>query len=281
LALVLAGLIVFGASTVMSIAGLGATGFYVPLFFWLGVPLREALPTALFLNVVALSLATFNYIRYGLVDFRIGLPLVSTALLFAPLGVLTSQLISRDLLLFLFAGFLVLAALFMLFYRPRMTGTHVTAAEAGGDPETANVAGSRPIGPNRPSLVVSWLRDTKKLTIGSGVGALAGYVAGLLAIGGGIVVIPALVFLRYPPKVVVATTGLVAFSASLSGFVSHIFFGQLNHSLLLGAGVAAAGGALAGSWLVCRCRLSSTRFKTFIGVLMLFIALKLVADLVF
>lgn len=279
--LVFAGLVVIFASTVMSMAGLGAAAFYVPLFFWMGVPLREALPTALFLNCIALSLATTNYIRYGLVDFRVGLPTVVTTLLLAPLGALTAQHFERELLLGLFAGFLILVGLSMLFYRPPVS---VELGVTGGDGgvEVESPPGDVPVtgSPNadRDAAGVPKLDNARRLAVGLGVGALTGYIAGLLAIGGGVVVAPVLYYLRYPAKVTVATTGLVAFCASFSGFLGHVFFGQLNHSLLLVTGTAAALGALAGSWLV-RYRVSGPRLKTLIGVLVLLIAVKLMFDL--
>ncbi|MBE0466557.1 MAG: sulfite exporter TauE/SafE family protein [Candidatus Desulforudis sp.] len=278
--LVFAGLVVIFASTVMSMAGLGAAAFYVPLFFWMGVPLREVLPTALFLNCIALSLATANYIRYGLVDFRIGLPTVITALLLAPLGALTAQHFERDVLLGLFAGFLVLVGLSMLFYRPQVSVELAVTGDGGVDVESppGNVPVTKSSNADPDAAGIPELDPGKRLVIGSGVGALTGYIAGLLAIGGGVVVIPVLNYLRYPAKVTAATTGLVAFCASFSGFLGHVFFGQLNHSLLLVTGTAAALGALAGSWLV-RYRISGSRLKTLIGVLVLLIAAKLLFDL--
>lgn len=302
-------LVVFLASTVMTMAGLGAAGFYVPLFFWMGVPLREALPTALFLNVIALSLATVNYVRYGLVDFRVGLPIVAAAMLFAPLGALTAQYFDRNLILILFVCFLILSAASMLFYRPgaparqgRKHTSFTAAAQAGGESvlsasaraggdsalsaapragagsapaPTAEPAAAAGVGDKETAPVLS---RRARLAGGSGIGALTGYVAGLLAIGGGVVVIPFLNYFRYPIKTAVATTGLVAFCASLSGFLGHVVFGEINQSLLLPTGAAAAAGALFASWLV-RYRISGPRLKTLIGVLMLLIAARLIYDL--
>jgi len=59
----------------LAMAGLGAAFIFVPLFYYLGVPLAKAVPTALLLNVVSLMFATVNYYRGGLITWRIGLPI--------------------------------------------------------------------------------------------------------------------------------------------------------------------------------------------------------------
>jgi uncharacterized membrane protein YfcA len=61
----------------LAIAGRDAAFIFVPLFYYLGVPLAEAVPTALLLNVVSLMFATVTYYRGGLINWRIGLPIVN------------------------------------------------------------------------------------------------------------------------------------------------------------------------------------------------------------
>ncbi len=55
--------IVFVLSGVLAMAGLGAAFLFVPIFYWLGVPLYVATSTALLLNVVSLSSASVTYWR--------------------------------------------------------------------------------------------------------------------------------------------------------------------------------------------------------------------------
>jgi len=61
-------------SGLLAMAGLGAAFLFVPLFYYLGVPLAEATPTALLLNAVSLLFATINYWRGGLINWRVGIP---------------------------------------------------------------------------------------------------------------------------------------------------------------------------------------------------------------
>lgn len=64
--------IVFVLSGVLAMAGLGAAFLFVPIFYWLGVPLPVATSTALLLNVVSLSFASATYWRAHLVNLALG-----------------------------------------------------------------------------------------------------------------------------------------------------------------------------------------------------------------
>ena len=61
---------VFIFSGLLAMAGLGAAFLFVPLFYYLGVPLAEATPAALLLNVVSLMFAVVNYWRGKLINWR-------------------------------------------------------------------------------------------------------------------------------------------------------------------------------------------------------------------
>src|SRR5450759_4112138 len=114
---------VFFFSGLLAMAGLGAAFIFVPLFYYLGVPLAEAVPAALLLNVVSLMFAAVNYYRGGLINWRIGLPIMITAVLLAPLGAHMTPFVDKRLFLATFSVFLVFAGFMMLFYKakPRLT----------------------------------------------------------------------------------------------------------------------------------------------------------------
>lgn len=245
--LLLASVVVVAFSALLSMAGLGAAFLFVPFFYWMGVPLREAMATALLLNAISLAFASAVFIQGGLVRFRAALPILLTAVILSPLGAWSSQYVPRDTLLWLFAGFLVFAGAMMLFYRPA---------------------------PKNPSG-----RDgVREATLGAGVGGAAGYLGGLLGVGGGNFIVPVLTWLGYDPKVAAGTTAFVVVFASLAGFLGHVSLGGLTPSFLAATGAAAIFGALAGSWLA-RFKLSSAQLKRLIGVLLWVIAGKIVWSL--
>lgn len=146
-------LVVFFFSGLMAMAGLGAAFLFVPFFYYLGVPLAEATPIALLLNVVSLIFAAANYWRGQLVNCRVGLPTLIAAVILAPFGARLTPYVDKQVLLGLFAAFLVFAGAMMLFYKAKMRA--------------------------KP------LSHTAEAAAGTGIGSIAGLLGGLLGVGGG------------------------------------------------------------------------------------------------
>lgn len=228
-------------------AGVGAAFIIVPSFYWLGVPLGEAMAVGLLLNVASLGIASIAYIRKGLVNFRAAMPIIVVSVLFSPVGVRSSHLLDRRMLLGLFAGFLLFAGSMMLFYRPNRM-----ASSGGGRREGV---------------------------IGGLVGGLAGYIGGLLGVGGGNIILPALVGLGFDPKVAAATTAFSVVFASLAGFVSHAGMGNANWSLFACSLMASLLGAWGGAWLMTS-RLDAVQIKKIISLVLYLIALKIIWGLI-
>jgi hypothetical protein len=245
--LLLIGIVVAVFSALLSMAGLGAAFLFVPFFYWMGVPLREAMATALLLNAISLAFASAVFIQGRLVRFRTGMPILVAAVILSPAGAWSTRYVPRDILLWLFAAFLVFAGAMMLFYRP---------------------APKNPRG-----------RDgAREVALGAGVGGLAGYLGGLLGVGGGNFIVPVLVWLGYDAKIAAGTTAFVVVFASAAGFLGHVSLGGLDPAFLAATGTAAVVGALAGSWLV-RFKLSSARLKQVIGILLCGVAVKIIWEL--
>jgi uncharacterized protein len=239
--------LVFVFSGLLAMAGLGAAFLFVPLFYYLGVPLAEAAPTALLLNVVSLLFATINYWRGKLINFRVGLPVLVTAVILSPLGARLTPRVDKQLLLAMFAAFLVFAGFMMLFYRAKKR-------ERG-------------------------LSQRVEVAAGAGVGSVAGFLGGLLGVGGGNFIVPVLNWLGLDPKVAAGTTALVVVFASLSGFLGHATLGGLDPLFIGIMAIMAAAGSIVGSQLM-KTKLSSAQLKRMIGVLLWIIAGRMIVDLV-
>ena len=238
----LAGIITFGFTALLTIAGVGAAFILIPVFLALGIEVHTAMATALLLNAVGMSVASVNFIRRKLVVWRVAVPILIVAVVLAPLGVVVSRGLDRTVLLWLFVAFLVFAAAMMLFYTPRARET--TVGKGG------------------------------LLGIGMGVGGAAGFLGGLLGVGGGNFVVPALVALGFDPKKASATTSFVVIFASLSGFLGHASLAGMNYALLGWTALGSAGGAALGSWLMSD-RLKGRQVKLIIGIVLIGIALKM------
>ena len=239
--------LVFIFSGLLAMAGLGAAFLFVPLFYYLGVPLAEATPTALLLNVVSLLFATINYWRGKLINWRVGLPVLVAAVILSPVGALLTQYVDTTVLLAMFAAFLVFAGAMMLFYKAKKR----------------EQALSRPV----------------EIGAGAGIGTVAGFLGGLLGIGGGNFILPVLNWMGLDTKVAAGTTALVVVFSSLSGFLGHATMSGLDPWFVGIMAVMAAAGSIVGSQLM-KTKLSSTQLKKVIGVLLFLIAAKMIFDLI-
>jgi uncharacterized protein len=239
-------LFVFFFSGLMAMAGLGAALLFVPFFYYLGVPLEEAIPTALLLNAVSLSFASVNYVRGKLVNWRIGLPLLIAAVALSPAGAALTLYVNKVFLLSLFAAFLVFAGAMMLLYRPKPRGLKQNSGAV--------------------------------LATGLGVGGAAGLLGGLLGVGGGNMILPALNWLGLDAKIAVGTTALVVVFSSLSGFLGHVSLSGLDPVFVGLMALMAAGGSAVGSHLMMT-KVSSAHLKRLIGVVLWLIAAKMIFDL--
>ena len=239
--------LVFIFSGLLAMAGLGAAFLFVPLFYYLGVPLAEATSTALLLNVVSLLFAAINYWRGKLINWRVGLPILVMAVILSPFGARLTASVNKTLLLALFAAFLLFAGAMMLFYKAKKRDQPI----------------SRPV----------------EIGAGAGIGSIAGFLGGLLGVGGGNFILPVVNWLGLDPKVAAGTTALVVVFSSLSGFLGHASMGGLDPIFIAVTAVMAAVGSLIGSQLM-KTRLTSTQLKKVIGILLFLIAAKMIFDLV-
>jgi uncharacterized membrane protein YfcA len=230
----LASILVFVFTTVLTVAGVGAAFIIIPTFYWLGVPLTEAMAVALLLNAISMGFASFNYIRYGLVMFRTALPIIVLAVVFSPLGAYSTRFFPKTFLILLFVLFLMFAGSMMLFYTPKQK------KEGQGS-------------------------SRRELQTGAGVGIVAGYLGGLLGVGGGNFIVPALVWLGFAFIVVLS---------SLSGFFGHAVLGNINGQLLVFSAIGSIAGAVVGSWLMHK-KLNTKQVKKVIGVVLYAIAIKM------
>lgn len=243
----IAAIVTFAFTTVLTIAGVGAAFILIPIFLALHIPLLAAMSTALLLNSIAMIFASISYARDRLIVWKTALPILIVATALSPLGARTAEHLDRNLLLWLFVGFLVFAGSMMLFY------------QAKAKQEEAN--------------------NKKLIGYGIGVGGTAGYLGGLLGVGGGNFIVPVLVWLGFDPKKASATTAFVVIFSSLSGFLGHATTGNMDIYLLILCALGSIGGALLGAYLMKK-KLSQKQVKLSIGIILYIIAAKMIWDLI-
>lgn len=109
----LIGALIFFLALIFSILGLGGALIYVPLFYYLAIPVPVLIPTALLLNGLTATSAATTYLRKHMVDLHIALPLSITSLIGAPVGAYFTQYIPLS-------TFLALLAIILLFAGTKM-----------------------------------------------------------------------------------------------------------------------------------------------------------------
>lgn len=243
----LAGIITFVFTTILTIAGVGAAFILIPVFTSLGIDLRVAMATALLLNAIAMAIASARFIPARLVEFRTAVPILIVATVLSPLGAYASQFVPVTVLKWLFVAFLLFAASMMVFYRAR---------QQERSPSTTTLLG-----------------------YGLAVGGAAGFIGGMLGVGGGNFIVPVLVWLGFDPKKASATTAFIVVFSSLSGFLGHTSLQGIQAALLVWTAVGAVLGAGLGSYLM-QARLQSAQVKLVIGLILYLIALSMIWKLV-
>ncbi|MDP8208890.1 MAG: sulfite exporter TauE/SafE family protein [Candidatus Electryonea clarkiae] len=243
---VVAGVITLFFTALLTIAGVGAAFILIPIFIALGIDVHVAMATALLLNSIAMIFASHRFIKKKLVLWKVAVPILIAATVASPVGAYISTDLNREILLWLFVIFLIFAASMMLFYRP-----------------------------------VQRVRDiskTKQILSGVLVGIFAGFMGGLLGVGGGNFIVPVLVWLGYNPKKASATTSFIVIFSSFSGFLGHMTVGNISVPLLSFTAIGSALGAVAGAWLMTE-KLKRNQVKYIIGFVLLVIAIKMVWNL--
>jgi uncharacterized membrane protein YfcA len=119
---------------------------------------------------------------------------------------------------------------------------------------------------------------SKQIIYGVFVGAFAGFMAGLLGVGGGNFILPMLVYLGFNPKKASATTAFIVIFSSFSGFLSHTTMGHINIALFSFTALGSVLGALLGAWLMTE-KLKPAHVKIIIGTVLLGIAVKMIWNL--
>lgn len=212
--------LIFGAVVGLSLGLTGGGGalFAVPLLVYgLGVDAREAVAISL-AAVGATSFVGFMH-RWRLdeVDLRTGLLFAFAGMLGAPVGTWIASLIPETLLLLLFAGLMVIAAIRMWQKASPPTGelANCPAPAAADGPTCQRDAAGVLILNSRCALLLLM------------VGLLTGVLSGVFGVGGGFVIVPALVlYSAMSIHRAVGTSLLVIALISVSGVTSQLRAGH-------------------------------------------------------
>lgn len=216
--LAVAFLVVLAISVVFSMFGKGGGSLYTPVLVLLGWQLGTAISTALFLNLVTAAVATTVFARNRLVDFRASSLFLPGTIAGSILGALLSSRAPKDLLLGLFAVFLLVAGVLMM--------------------RTGKGAGDQ--SPRRLDLRLGAII----VAFSFGVGVLSS----MIGVGGGLVIFPFLIlYLRQRAQQAAGANAYIVAVSSLVGSLGHLSAGHVQPLLMGLTAVAAMIGSAIGS----------------------------------
>lgn len=197
----------FAAGTFSGMLGVGGALLATPLIRFLGVPPYLAIGTTVPVLLPTTLTGAWTYLRSGFVDRKVVGWTALAGAGAAVLGAGTTRLVDGHLLMLATAGVMILLALRVLPGR----------GETGPPPD-----------PRRsPALL-------------SGIGTTAGFLSGLLGIGGGFVMVPAFLRLvRLPLKTTLGTSLAVITLTALPNIAAQSYVGNVDWkvALLLALGV--------------------------------------------
>ncbi len=190
--------IIWAASFLFAMLGLGGGMVYVPVMKWLGLDFKSvAIPLGLLLNGLNTGLAMIPFHKAKLIDYKGALPFALSAIIFAPLGAYIVQFIPTRIVLILF----IVAVL----------GAAAKVFISSKAPDVDNP-----------------IEFKKRLIYGGIAGAFIGFIGGMLGIGGGFLAAPILMSMGYTAKKAAATTAYVVTFSSASGFLGHVAEGHFD-----------------------------------------------------
>lgn len=212
--------LIFGAVVGLSLGLTGGGGaiFAVPLLVYgLGLPTRDAVGVSL-AAVGTTSLVGFLHRwRLGQVELRTGFMFATAGALGAPAGSRLANSLPETVLLLLFAGLMVFVAVRL------WRQSTPSAGAAPGCP----VSDRAEVPACRRDATGGLILNSRCAVLLLIVGVLTGVLSGMFGVGGGFVIVPALVlFSGMPIQRAVGTSLLVIALVSVSGVVAHLWAGR-------------------------------------------------------
>jgi uncharacterized protein len=244
-----AGFIVFGffVGTYGSMVGVGGGFLIVPVLLALGSPAPVAAGTSIVVVLANAASSTVSYVRQKRVDLRSGFIFSVAGIPGAILGAWAVQHTPHRVFTLLFGLLLVAVAI-----RAVLTKNEPLPLAARPSDEAA-----APGEHSRDFVDAMGVRHQYRFNIWAGiaVSAFTGFLASMFGIGGGVVQVPAMVYLfHFPAHIAVATSQLIILITTMFGAAAHAYYGDILVLPALFLSIGAISGAQVGARLASRMR---------------------------
>lgn len=214
----------FFIGVMAAMTGVGGGIFIVPLLTLMyGFSPSMAVGTSLSAIILTALSATFNYSKQKRINYKIGFLLIIATAPGAIVGAFLTSIISSQILGIIFGVFLMIVSYQLLIKTGILNRNQIQSNKEQTSKDTYN---KMPI-------------NKRQAIIGVPLIFLGGVASGLFGVGGGIIIVPILLFFyKVPIHYAVATSMFVMIFTSLSGVCQHFALGNIDwvFALLIGVG---------------------------------------------
>jgi len=262
--------------------GIGGGFLMTPLLIFYGIPPGVAVGTGA-VHIVASSVSgALTQLRRGGVDLRLGMTLVAGGVVGSWLGALFFRLLREAGLLDLFISFSYVLFLGVVGGLMLIESLRAMARTKAGKPPVLRKPGQHGWVHKLP-FKVRFKRSRIYLSVipVMGLGALIGFLGTVIGVGGGFIIVPALIYLlRVPASVVVGTSQFQIVFVMAAATVLHAVENQsvdlfLALLLMVGGVLGAQLGSRAGQ------RLKGEQLRALLALLVLAVGVRFAGTLVF
>ena len=244
----------FGVGILSGLLGIGGGSVLIPVMVYLlGMNQHRAHGTSLAVISATVIMGSLIYGRGGFIDWPVALLLAFGGVIGGVVGARLACVSKAGMLKLFFGVFLGMIGLWMLWG----SGLIVNGSSAAG---------------SEPSLVLSGLLGSALMLL---TGMVAGMLSGFLGIGGGLVMIPALVLLLgFEQKFAQGISLAVIVPVSITGSLVHAAYGNVRWDVALLLALGGIMGGLVGANYAMGAE--SLALKGLFGILMLTIGILMV-----
>lgn len=212
-------IILFGflSGIALGLTGGGGSILAVPLLIYgLHLSFHQAVTISLIVVSLTALVGFIPKLKTGEIELSAGIILAITGMIFAPIGSYISQSIPSHILLLSFACLMLFIGIWTLIKTKVL-------------PTKANKNASCHYLPNGK---LSLTLKCKSVLLISGI--VTGLLTGFFGVGGGFLIVPALILAaKMPIKKAITTSLLIIFLVSISGFISHIRETSINWQITI------------------------------------------------
>ena len=236
-------LVGIGVGFVAALLGLGGGFLLVPILnLVFGIPIHQAIGTSLFTIVFTSSSSSVEYVRKWISDLKLGAMMIPFTVTGAVVGANLSAQIPENILKVIFGAVLFIASIRMFLKKNQ---------QRNSAPQSSRLSNSKFLTFKRTFTDIDGIEFEYIISIPllALFGFCAGFLSGLLGIGGGIVQVPVLnIIFGVPIHVAIATSLFIIICTSSFGMATHLLLGNV----LITIGILLAIGTVIGSQIGSR-----------------------------